>query len=124
MLHYSQTQGKWTRDGICFGSGYSGFGEGLNNPEKQDVENLGPIPCGDWDISGPPFDSPEHGPYCLRLTPRKGTETYGRKDFLLHGDEKLHPGEHLASHGCIVSDRTTRRRVYQTGDTFLRVIPN
>lgn len=101
---------------------YSGFGEGLNNSAWESIRDVGPIPQGLWDVFGPPFDTAEHGPYVLRVEPRPGTNTFGRVGFLMHGDEREHPGEHLASHGCIVADRVTRTRVYQSGDTFFRVI--
>jgi hypothetical protein len=48
--------------------------------------------------------------------------TFGRGEFLIHGDEVEHPGEHMASHGCIVADRVTRTRIWQSGDTVLAVI--
>jgi hypothetical protein len=119
---YNQSNGWLDKDGILVSKTcYSGFGEGLNNPEKQAVLNEGPIPCGLWTISGPPFDG-IHGPYCLRLSPQKGTQTFGRTGFLVHGDEREHPGEHLASHGCIIMDRVTRERVYQSGDVNLEVV--
>lgn len=122
MWTYQQANGWLDKDGILVSKTcYSGFDEGLNNPAKEAIPNLGPIPAGLWTISGPPF-SGEHGPYCLRLSPKAGTETFGRSAFLMHGDEVEHPGEHLASHGCIVADRVTRERVYQSGDVDLEVI--
>ena len=57
--------------------------------------------------------------YVLRLEPDSGT--YGRTGFLMHGDSEFHPGE--ASKGCIIMDRVTRTRVYQSGDTKLMVVP-
>jgi hypothetical protein len=116
---YNQLLGEWRLGGILAGIGYSGFGAGKNNPLAQHLPDLGPIPCGYWTISGPPFDSPEHGPYCLRLDPRKGTETFGRSGFLIHGDSKTHPGE--ASNGCLIADHVTRMRIYQSGDRVLLV---
>lgn len=103
---------------------YSGFGAGVNNPLLEHIRNVGPLPVGDWDIFGPPVEHTEHGKYVLRLEPRKGTNTFGRVAFLFHGDELEHPGEHLASHGCMVDNYVTRMRAYQSGDTFLRVIAN
>ena len=123
MWTYNQTSGWLDKDGVLVSkTSYSGFGLGLNNPALENVTNVGPIPAGEWTIEVPPFTDPEHGPYCLRLRPKPLTVTYGRSEFLWHGDETEHPGEHLASHGCIVSDRATRTRVYQSGDTDLDVI--
>jgi len=120
--YYTQATGWLDKDGILVSKGcYSGIGEGLNNPAQEMVQNVGPIPAGLWKIEGPPF-SGDHGPYCLRLTPQKGTVTFGRDEFLIHGDEVEHPGEHLASHGCIVADRVTRTRIWQSGDTDLQVV--
>jgi hypothetical protein len=82
---YNQTSTVISKDGIQVDRGYSGFGEGLNNHNLQAVRNLGPIPCGDWTIEGPPFDSVEHGKYCLKLIPCKGTITFDRDGFLMHG---------------------------------------
>src|SRR3954468_23629576 len=108
------------KDGIMVEKfAYSGLNEGNNNPEFEAVHNVGPIPRGEWIISGPPFDHPLHGPYVLRLYPAKGTETFGRDGFLIHGDSKVHPGQ--ASQGCIIVPRETRTRVYQSGDTQLFV---
>lgn len=119
---YEQSTGKLSKDGVLVDAGYSGFGSGLNNPDAQQVPDMGPIPAGSWAIEGPPFDSPSHGPYVLRLTPAEDTETFGRSGFLIHGDEVAHAGEHLASHGCIILARATRSRIWQSGDSSLEVV--
>lgn len=119
MWDYSVTRGEFRLSGILAGTGYSGSGPGKNNPLSQQIVDVGPIPCGLWSISGPPFDSPDHGPYCLRLYPQKGTETFGRSGFLIHGDSKEHPGS--ASHGCIVCPHVVRERLWQSGDRVLLV---
>lgn len=120
MWHYNQAKGWLDKDGVLVSKNcYSGFGEGRNNPAYEAIPDVGPIPAGQWIISGPPFYSPDHGPYCLRLSPAKGTITFGRDGFLIHGDSASHPGE--ASKGCLIADRTTRARIYQSGDTNLTV---
>jgi hypothetical protein len=43
-----------------------------------------------------------------------GSITFGRTGFLIHGNELLHPGEHLASYGCIVIPKATRSPVSRT----------
>jgi len=53
---------------IC--AGYSGCAEGKNKPEMQTVANVGPIPCGLYDV-GVPCDTEQHGPYVLPLTPHE-----------------------------------------------------
>lgn len=98
---------------------YSGKGIHKNDPDSQNLPMQGPLPCGIYHI-GSPFDSPEHGPYVLRLTPDAANEMFGRAGFLIHGDSKEHPGE--ASNGCIVAPRATREQVYLSGDKELHVV--
>lgn len=97
--------------------GYSGFSDGKNNPRMCAVHDVGPLPCGAWEIVGPPIDTPTHGPYVLRLEPRKGTLTHGRSGFLIHGDSIMHPG--TASHGCLIFDRHTREMIWESMDHVL-----
>lgn len=66
---YAQKTGELQQDEQHVATGYSGAGEGKNNPGMQSVRNVGPIPQGDWVIVGPPVNTPEHGPCVLRLTP-------------------------------------------------------
>ena len=117
---YNQKTGELRKDGILAGVGYSGHENGKNNPELEAHPNLGPIPCGWWTVCGPPQVTEKHGPYVLRLIPDKGTETYGRSGFLMHGDSKEHPG--TASEGCIVAPPNVRTRVWQSGDSRLQVV--
>ena len=117
---YSQKTGELQQDGQCVATGYSGAGEGKNNPEMQSVRNVGPIPQGDWTIMGPPVNTAEHGPYVLRLTPKDDTETFGRDGFLVHGDSKNTPGS--ASHGCVIMPRSVREQVWNSGDRELQVV--
>lgn len=99
--------------------GYSGFDLGKNNPVLERVHDVGPIPKGNYTI-GPPFDSPEHGPLAMRLTPDDDTDTFGRGGFLMHGDSLEHPGE--ASHGCIIMPRFVRQAVAASADRSLQVV--
>jgi hypothetical protein len=102
-------------------TGYSGFEEGKNNPAMQAVTNVGPIPQGDWTIEGPPINTAEHGPFVLILTPSADTNTFGRSEFLMHGDSIQAPG--TASKGCIIMAREAREQVWNSGDTDLEVVP-
>lgn len=107
-------------DGETAGFGYSGFGEGLNNPAMQNVHDVGPIPEGDWTI-GRFFDDPGgKGPLVAHLTPAEGTETYGRSGFMVHGDNKAM--DHTASHGCIILSRNLRETLIASSDRALKVI--
>ena len=105
--------------GVRMSQGYSGHGDGLNNIEMQSVKDVGPIPEGVYTI-GPPEEGPS--PSSLRLTPQDGTQMYGRSGFWMHGDEITHPGEFLASDGCIVAGPYTRQTIWDSGDHQLLVI--
>jgi len=120
MWTYEQSSGKLSKDGILIASCYSGCGEGKNNPSADATPDVGPIPQGQWKIEGPPQDTESHGPYVLHLSPAPDTITFGRSGFLIHGDSVQHPG--TASKGCIIADRATRARIWQSGDTNLTVV--
>jgi len=121
MWTYAQKTGDLLRDGNVVATGYSGFDNGKNNPDMQAVHDVGPIPQGDWTIVGPPVNTATHGPYVLTLTPAQGTNTFGRRGFLMHGDAVNAPG--TASKGCIIMPRTAREQVWNSGDTDLEVVP-
>lgn len=99
-------------------TGYSGSGAGKNNPAMQDVIGVGPIPQADYTI-GPLEDSHQTGMDIMRLTPKPGSNVFGRSDFEMHGDSSAHPG--MASHGCIIMAHAVRLYVAKSGDTDLRV---
>jgi len=117
---YNQANGFLARKGSVISVGYSGFGVGKNNPLYEDQPNVGPIPRGAWKIVGEPFDSPDHGPFCLRLAPELDTQTFDRSGFLIHGDSIIHPG--MASKGCIILLRAHREEIWQSGDCEVTVL--
>lgn len=117
---YAQETGELRQDGKKVGTGYSGNGKGKNNPEMEDTADTGPIPRGEWIISGPPEDTKDHGPYVLTLKPAAHTDTFGREGFRMHGDSKEHPG--CASEGCIIMPRVVREQVWKSGDRGLEVV--
>lgn len=129
MFEYSQSMGTMTRisgsamDEIAaFDGGYSGHGDGLNNPAAQDQHNTGPIPQGKYTISPPRADE-KVGPMTLRLTPAPDNEMFGRGDFLIHGDNAH--ANHTASHGCIIFPPAVRAAISAAvlqGDDQLKVI--
>jgi hypothetical protein len=80
-------------------TGYSGNGEGLNNPAMQNAHAVGPLPQGSYTIQ-PPHADPKVGPIAMRLAPAPANEMFGRGDFLIHGDNAQ--ANHTASEGCIV----------------------
>jgi Protein of unknown function (DUF2778) len=121
MWTYAQKSGNLLQDGQLVATGYSGFDEGKNNPTMQAVRDVGPIPQGDWTISGPPVNTAEHGPYVLTLIPAASTNTFNRSGFLMYGDAINAPG--TASKGCIIMPRDAREQVWNSGDTALEVVP-
>lgn len=101
---------------------YSGFHEGKNNPNMEAVQNVGPIPVGDWEIVRWDDNHGEKGPQVAVLSP-VGHNAHGRSEFLIHGDSIAHPGE--ASHGCICTlgnGRATRDKLRASGETRLQVV--
>lgn len=119
MWTWQSATGELLQDDVIKGAGYSGHGEGYNNPALEDVHDVGPIPRGNWSIVGPPSDTTGHGPFVLRLEPFPGTQTFGRSGFLIHGDRKDAPG--TASLGCICLSRVVREKVWNSGDHGLVV---
>jgi hypothetical protein len=117
---YAQKTGELQQNGEHIATGYSGAGPGKNNPEMENVHNLGPIPRGDWAIVGPPINTAEHGPFVLRLDPAANTQTFERNGFLMHGDSIESPGR--ASQGCVIMPRSVREQVWKSGDRDLKVV--
>ena len=99
-------------------TGYSGNGLGLNNPDRQNERDVGPIPRGTYSI-GQQYNNPRTGPATMNLDPTLGTDTLGRNAFRIHGDNSR--GDQSASHGCIVLPRNIRDQINNSGDTALRV---
>lgn len=113
---YVQSTGALYGVAGLIGTGYSGHGEGRNNPAMEAVPRVGPIPAGLWAISNP-HDSPHTGPFTLDLTP-VGHDAHGRSAFKIHGDNKAHD----ASAGCIVLFRAVRETIWNSGDHQLEVV--
>lgn len=99
--------------------GYSGHGEGKNNPDMQDVHNVGPVPRNFYTI-GLAYTHPQKGPIVMRLTPDLGSEMYGRDGFLIHGDSIRAPG--TASEGCIILPKWARLAISSHSCKRLQVI--
>jgi RHS repeat-associated protein len=129
---YSQSTGQLThvdasgKVDYTANGGYSGYGAGLNNPAMQNVsakqhgDPAGPIPQGTYSI-GPPHYSPNTGPMTMNLDPIKGTNTFGRTLFRIHGDNSAH--NHTASMGCIIEPPNVRKRIADGHDNCLKVVP-
>lgn len=101
---------------------YAGSPAGLNDPAKQEIPDVGPIPQGSYTI-GAPFSDPERGPFVMHLTPNQGTNTFGRSGFLFHGDAVAPADQGKISKGCIVVPHDPRARIAVSPDRNLFVVP-
>lgn len=117
MWIYRQSDGSLTHNGALIGTGYSGNGDGKNNPAMQDVPFVGPAPEGGYTI-GAAYSHPKLGPVTMNLEPDDENEMFGRNEFRIHGDNDAHD----ASDGCLVQDHDVRLRVSQSADRRLQVI--
>lgn len=117
---YQQSTGNFFQEQTFIVTGYSGQGEGRDNPSAESIPNMGPIPEGYYSI-GSGFAHPQCGPMSMHLTPLEGTNTYGRDSFLIHGDNASL--DHTASHGCIILPRQVRDLVSASSDRELIVVP-
>lgn len=120
MWSYQQNTGNMLDpSGNLACTGYSGAPSGKNDPTKQCIQDVGPIPRGLYTI-GAPQDTVTHGPYVLPLTPDPANNMCGRSGFLIHGDSIVNPG--TASQGCIILSRNCRQQIWTSGDQQLQVI--
>ncbi|MGA7777847.1 MAG: tlde1 domain-containing protein [Paraburkholderia sp.] len=115
---YNRTTGTLTNpEGLTIANdGYSGAGQGRNNPSMQNVQNIGPIPDGSYRV-GNARHSTRTGAVSMDLAPEVGTDTHGRSAFMIHGDNI----SHTASHGCIILRRAVREQINQSTDRRLIV---
>lgn len=102
--------------GVLYHGSYSGHGPGLDNPDDQNIVDVGPLPLGQYAI-GEWHDDPKLGPNIAHLTPLFATD---RSGFYWHGDNRYL--NHSASHGCLVSPPDVRLRAKQSGETYLEVV--
>lgn len=109
VYHYSQSTGTlYGVQGVgpIVVQGYSGRGTGLNNPTAQSMRNTGPIPQGTYNATAV---TKSKGPNTVVLQPTSGTNTFGRDNFRIHGDNKKM--NNTASHGCIIIEPTVRQSI-------------
>lgn len=119
MWTYHQRSGELWRNGRRVAVGYSGHGEGLNNPDAERIRAVGPLPKGRWRMEGI-YNSKQVGPFAIILVPENGTETFGRYAFRVHGDNSK--GNKSASHGCLIFPRKIREDMWQLGDHVINVV--
>ena len=104
-------------NGSPVGTGYSGNGEGLNNPAACDQHNVGPIPPGTYSV-GKPITSPHMGPCAIPLAANPCNTMHGRSGFYCHGglvSDTFNDGaeapaspQQSASDGCIIMPHSVR----------------
>lgn len=114
---YDQSSGELSHNGVLVATGYAGKGPHKNRPASQNLANQGPIPRGGWLIGG--YTSSK-GPLTITLTPKPGTNTFGRSAFRIHGDSVSNPG--TASEGCIIMPFSARTQIISSSDHDLDVI--
>lgn len=124
MWTYHQKSGKLFHNGVFVATGYSGQPGYKNDPTKQHLRALGPVPRGKWKITER-YDSKNVGPYTLKLQAVDDRfddvhDETKRSAFRIHGDSIKNPG--TASNGCIILGRPIRERIWKSGDRDLEVV--
>lgn len=120
MWTFRQSDGAMYFDNVFMCYGFAGHGEGKNNPILQAAHDVGPLPVGRYAIAEMIPETASHGPYVLRLVPDPSNIMYDRGGFLIHGDNKKHPG--TGSTGCIILPRTMREIIWASCDRVLEVV--
>lgn len=119
IINYYQKTGLITLFSKLIGVGYSGHGDGLNNPKLDTVVAVGPIPSGLWEITDWTITGHDKGPLVATLRAIALDKDSHRAGFLIHGDNKQQ--DHSASHGCIVASYSIRKQLFQSNQTKLLV---
>jgi len=124
MWTYHQSSGILSSaDGQTVRTGYAGGNcgrnpEGINNPEMEDVHNIGPLPTGFYTIGGA-IDHTHLGPCAMPLIPWPENEMFQRGGFYIHADT---PTPRMGSEGCIVMPADVRQMLAESKDRELVVI--
>jgi hypothetical protein len=116
---YHRRTGEMFRDSELKASGYSGRMTNKNNPSRQHVKGLGPIPQGRYRITE---NTQTKGPLTLVLQPDESNNMFGRDLFRIHGERTYGPGG-WASEGCIILPPSLRREIWRHRDEGLLVVP-
>jgi hypothetical protein len=115
---YQQSPGKIYHNGQYVDTGYSGALTNKNNPSRQQVKGLGPLPRGTYRITG---YSSSKGPLTIILQQETGL-SFGRSLFRIHGEKRPPAKPGYASEGCIILGPVTRNRIWLSGDRILEVV--
>ena len=118
---YSQKTGVLTHNSVFFAQGYSGkdsgTNKGKNNPALESIVGIGPIPRGTYTITA---HTNSKGPWTIWLEPTVATDTFGRTNFRIHGDNKATMGS--SSEGCIIiNGKQLRMSIVTSIDKELKV---
>lgn len=114
---HEQSTGRLYQNGNYKGTGYSGSLTNKNNPERQHVKGMGPLPRGTYRIGG---YTRSKGPWTIELMQISG-ETFGRNLFRIHGDKRAGT-QGFASAGCIIINPSVRLLIINSGDNTLKVV--
>lgn len=90
---------------VYMGTGYSGYSNCINDPACESIAGIGPTPVGRYRIR-PGRSHPRLGPVALFLEPLATTDTFGRSEFFIHGDNRK--ANRTASRGCPIFGRVIR----------------
>ncbi|SQI59722.1 Uncharacterised protein [Salmonella enterica subsp. diarizonae] len=115
---YHQSTGELWHNGVLKGKGYSGVLTNKNNPDRQQVKGMGPLPRGTYHIAG---HNNSISPMTVILVQTSG-ESYGRSLFRIHGEKRPPAIPGFASEGCIIMGPGVRSQVIMSHDRTLEVV--
>jgi hypothetical protein len=110
---YRQSTGELFHNSSLIERGYSGCLTNKNNPDRQQVKGMGPLPRGTYRVG---ITTSSKGPLTIELHQVSG-ESFGRSLFRIHG-ERTHGPAGFASEGCIIMSHSTRRLIRGTSETL------
>ena len=128
MWIYESSTGKMLMpNGKFFLFGFAGHGEGLNNPAQQSVHGVGPLPEGDYKMTGWINHDDHLGYGVIVLEAMDPLTQFGRDGFRIHGwvDVSMYGLTRFltSSNGCIcIGNVPTRSSIWTSGDHILRVV--
>ena len=85
---YHQSTGQMYHNGELVGTGYSGRMTNKNNPDREQVKGLGPIPRGTYRIGEA---TQSKGPITIVLVPNETNNMHNRDAFRIHGERRNMP---------------------------------
>ncbi|MEI2266808.1 tlde1 domain-containing protein [Erwinia sp. CGal63] len=115
---YYQSTGELWHNGKLIGKGYSGSLTNKNNPDRQHVKSMGPLPRGTYHIGG---YTRSKGPMTIILEQTSG-ESFGRSAFRIHGEKRAPALPGFGSQGCIIMDSSIREKIIKSSDKTLEVV--